>query len=104
MSDSFVTSWTVAHQAPLSTGLPRQEYWSGLPFPSLGDLSSSGIEPASVSFSAVAGGFFTTNATACPVSAVKVKVTKSCLTLCDPMDCGLPGSSVRGILQARILE
>ena len=35
---------------------------------------------------------------------VKVLVTQSCLTLCDPMDCGLPGSSVRGILQARILD
>ena len=35
MSDSFVTSWTVASQAPLSMGFPRQEYWSGLPFPSL---------------------------------------------------------------------
>ena len=37
-------------------------------------------------------------------SEVKVKVTQSCRTLCDPMDCSLPGSSVRGILQARILE
>ena len=35
---------------------------------------------------------------------VKVKVTQSCLTLCDPRDCSLPGSSVLGILQARILE
>ena len=35
---------------------------------------------------------------------VKVLVTQSCLTLCDPMDCSLPGSSVHGILQARILE
>ena len=34
MSDSFVTPWTTAHQAPLSTGFPRQEYWSGVPFPS----------------------------------------------------------------------
>ena len=34
MSDSFATPWTVAHQAPLSMGFPRQEYWSGLPFPS----------------------------------------------------------------------
>jgi len=33
MADSFVTPWTVAHQAPLSVGFPRQEYWSGLPFP-----------------------------------------------------------------------
>ena len=34
----FATPWTVAHQAPLSMGFPRQEYWSGLPFPSPGDL------------------------------------------------------------------
>ena len=42
-----VTPWTVAHQAPLSMGFPRQEYWSGLPFPSPGDLPDSGIEPRS---------------------------------------------------------
>ena len=47
MSDPFVTSWTVAHQAPLSMGFSRQEYWSGLPFPSLGDLPNPGIEPVS---------------------------------------------------------
>jgi len=41
----FVTLWTVAHQAPLSMGFSRQEYWSGLPFLSLGDLSDPGIEP-----------------------------------------------------------
>ena len=35
---NFVTSWTVAHQVPLCIGFPRQEYWSGLPFPSPGDL------------------------------------------------------------------
>ena len=39
--------WTVAHQAPLSMELSRQEYWSGLPFPTPGDLSDPGIEPAS---------------------------------------------------------
>ena len=41
----FATSWTVAHQAPLPTEFSRQEYWSGLPFPSLGDLPDPGIEP-----------------------------------------------------------
>ena len=41
----FVTLWTVAHQAPLSMGFSRQEYWSGLPFPSPGDLPNPGIEP-----------------------------------------------------------
>ena len=43
----FVTQWTVAHQAPLSMGFSRQEYWSGLPFPSTGDLPNPGIEPRS---------------------------------------------------------
>ena len=40
----FVTLWTVSYRAPLSMGFSRQEYWSGLLFPSLGDLSDSGIE------------------------------------------------------------
>ena len=43
----FVTPWTVAHQAPLSMGFSRQEFWSGLPFPSPGDLPDPGIEPRS---------------------------------------------------------
>ena len=43
----FVTTWTVAHHAPLSMGLSRQEYWSGLPFPSQGDLPDPGIEAGS---------------------------------------------------------
>ena len=47
MSDSFATPWTIARQAPLSMGFPRQEYWSGLPFPSLGGLPDPGIEPVS---------------------------------------------------------
>ena len=42
-----VTPWTGAHQAPLSVGFPRQQYWSGLPFPSPGDLPDPGIEPMS---------------------------------------------------------
>ena len=44
---TIVTPWTVAHQDPLFMGFPRQEYLSGLPFPSLGDLPNSGIEPTS---------------------------------------------------------
>ena len=56
----FAAPWTVAHQAPLSMGFSRQEYWSGLAFPSPGDLPGPGIEPASL---AAAGGFFTTSAT-----------------------------------------
>ena len=57
MFNSFVTLWTIALQAPLSLGFPRQQYWSGLPFPPAGDLPDPGIELVS---SALAGGFFTT--------------------------------------------
>ena len=44
----FAIPWTVAHQAPPSMGFPRQEYWSGLPIHSLGDLPNPGIEPGSL--------------------------------------------------------
>ena len=59
----FATLWTVALQAPLSMGLSRQEYWSGLPCPLLGDLPDPGIKPRSLMSPALAGGFFTTSAT-----------------------------------------
>ena len=55
----FVTPRTVARQASLSTGFSRQEYWSGLPCPSPGDLTDSGIEPTSLRSPALAGGVFT---------------------------------------------
>ena len=57
MSNSFATPGTVALQAPLSMDFSRPEYWSGLPFPSPGDLPNPGTEPTSVTF-ALAGGFF----------------------------------------------
>ena len=44
----FVTPWTVAYRAPQSMGFSRQEYWSGLPFPSPGDLLDPGVEPTSL--------------------------------------------------------
>ena len=52
LSRLFVTSWTVTRQAPTSVGFPRQEYWSGLPFPSPGDLPDPGIEPVSPAWQA----------------------------------------------------
>ena len=57
MSDSFVALWTVDHQTPLSMEFPKQEYWSGFPFPSPGDLSDLGIK---LVLPALTGGFFTT--------------------------------------------
>ena len=70
------TRWTVEHQAPLSMGFSRQEYWSGSPFPTPGDLPDPGIkctflsllpnpgmEPASLVSRALAGRFFSTSAT-----------------------------------------
>ena len=53
----------VAHQAPLTMGFSRQEYWSGLPYPAPGDLPNPGTEAASLKSSALAGRFFTTSAT-----------------------------------------
>ena len=94
-----MTLWTVACQAPPSVGFSRQEYWSGLPFPSPGDFPDPWIEPASPAV----------QADSLPLShptalAREDHVTQWCLTLCDPMDCSLPGSSIHGVFQARILE
>ena len=54
------TLWTVAHQAPLSVGFFRQEYWRGLLFLPPGNLPDPGIEPTTLTSPALAGGFFTT--------------------------------------------
>ena len=59
----FETSWTIARESPLSVGFSRQEYWSGLPFTSPGDLPDPVIEPMSLTSPALAGGFITTSTT-----------------------------------------
>ena len=83
----------------------RQEYWSGLSFPSLRDLSRPEIELASP---ALAGGFSTTEPPeklmTDHAAAAAAKLLQSCPTLCDPMDSSPPGSAAPGILQARTLE
>ena len=89
------TLWTVAHQVLLSMGFSRQEYYSGLPCPPVGDLPDPGIKPTSLTFPALAGRYITTT---------WVLVAQSCPTLCNPMDYSLPGSSIHGILQVRTLE
>ena len=90
MYDSFATPWTPGsyiHE------IPKQEYWSRLPFISWGDLPPPGIKPTSP---APAGGFSTTEPTGKPIRNYSVQyssVTQLRLTLCDPMDCstlGLP--------------
>ena len=97
--------WIVAHQASLSIGFFRQEYWSGLPFPPPGDLPNPGIEFTSPVFPALAGGFFTT--------VPPGKPPYTCVCVCvhlyvhthihSPVHCSHP-RSVHGILQARILK
>ena len=94
MSNSFVTPWTVACQASLSVEFSRQEYWSGWPLPSPGDLPDPGIEPASPM---LPSGFFTTEAPGKPINRIArmwAKSLQSCLTLLDPTDHIPPDSSV----------
>ena len=78
----FATPWTIACQAPLSMEFFRQEYWSALPFPSPGDLSKPGIEPASPAFLALAGRLFTTSTTTSQNSFKnKTKITERCVKI-----------------------
>ena len=92
----FVTPWTVAYQASPSMGFSRQEYQSGLPFPSPGDLPDPGIKPGSPELQA--------DALPSEPPLQFSSVAQSCQTLSDPMDCSPPGSPVHGIFQARVLE
>ena len=94
-------------------GFSRQEYLSGLPFPSPGDLPDPGIESRSPAFQADALPSEPPGKPCsiqdCPLVLLNSKhincpVAQSCPTLCGPMDCSPPGSSVHGIFQARILD
>ena len=76
LANSFATPWIVAHQAPLSAGFARQEYWSGLPFHSPGDLPDPGIKPASPTLQAG--------------SLPLVPPGKPCVTICQLLNT-LPG-------------
>ena len=67
----FVTPWTAACQVPLSMGFSRQEHWSGLPWPPPGDLPDPGIEPTSLAYLALAGGFLTTEPPGKPVAYIR---------------------------------
>ena len=80
-------------------GFPREEYWSGLPFPSPRDLPDPRIKAGSPTL-------WADSLLSEPPGKPKVKVlvTQLCSTFCNSMDCNQPGSFVHGILQARILE
>ena len=86
------TPWTVVYHAPPSMGFSRQEYWSGLPFPSPGDLPDTGIKPGSPTLEADA---LTSEPPGKPIRQVQFNsVTQSCLTLCNPMNCTMLDLSV----------
>ena len=94
-----VTPWTIARQAPLSTGFSKQKYCGGLPFPSPGDLPNLGMKPGSPALQA------DSLLTESKVINTWWWLSRSVMSdSCDPTDCSPPGSSVHGSLQARILE
>ena len=90
----FVTPWTIDRQAPLSMEFSRQEYWSGLPFPSPGVLPEPGFKPRSPVFQADP---LPSESLVC----MHAKLLQSFPTLWDQT---MPGFSVHRVLQARILE
>ena len=99
----FVTLWTAARQVPQSMEFSRQEYWRAQPFPSLRNLSNPGIEPRFPALQAD----LPPESQGSPTqhdAHIHGKLPQSCPTLCDPVDCSPPGSSVHGIFQARVLE
>ena len=101
----FVTPWTVAHQAPLTMRFSRQEYRSGLPFPTWGEFSSprDGIPTQGLNLPLLHLLYYGQVDSLAPPAAA-AKSLHLCPTLCSPMDCSPSGSSVHGIVQARILE
>ena len=95
MSNSLRPPWTVAHQAPLSMGFSRQEYWSRLPCPPPEDLPNPGIKPRSPSLQEDS---LPSEPPGKP--RLKMLVAQTYPTLCDPMDGSLPGSTVHEILHS----
>ena len=96
----FVASWTIAHQVPLSMEFSRQEYRSGFPFPTPGDLPNLGIELLFLESPALAGRFFTTMPRMCCAVFSRSVVSDSV----TPWTVAYQASLSMEILQARILE
>ena len=90
----FATPWTVACQVTPSMGFSRQEYWSGLSFPSPGDLPGPGVEPMSPALQ-VDSLPLSHHGICLTYSSIQFSsVAQSCLTLCDPMNHSTPGLPV----------
>ena len=115
--------WTLVQQAPLCMGFSRQEYWSGLTFPPPGDLPDPGMEHSACISRWILYHWVTSEAIGICEHALKGGEgdkqfgvidnrllshkhadAQSCPTLCNPMNCSPPGSSVYEISQARLLE
>ena len=105
-----MTRWTVAYQAPQSMDFSKQEYWSGLPFPSPRDLPDPGIKPGSPALRADAlpselsgklsrGKFQLKKNELLRGLCMCAKLLQWRLTLCDPMDCSPPGSLSTGFFR-----
>ena len=91
----FATPWTIARQAPLSTGFSRQGYWSGLLPSPPGDLSDPGIEPESLTSTCIGRRVlyhWLYLGSPSAWAAAAAKLLQSCLTLCNPIDGSQPGS------------
>ena len=93
VSDSSVTPWMVDCQAPLSMGFSRQEYWTGLPFPSPGNLPNPEIKPPSP---AIVGGFFTTEPQGNPLLPTGPSNQRHSLAYCSSKE-----STEQSLLQTR---
>ena len=100
-SQNWANLLYVAHQASLSVGFPRQEYWSGWPFPSPGESSQPRDQ---THISCIAGRYLEPPGKPYLMPAAPAKSLQSCPTLFDPIDSSPPDSPVPGILQARTLE
>ena len=96
----FSTPWTVAHQAPLSMGFSRQEYWSGLPCPPPGDLPNPGIKTSSPVTPALQVDSLQLSHRGSPYPLFS-SVAQSCLPLCSPMDGGAWWTLVHGVAKSR---
>ena len=102
---TLTAAWTAAGQAPLPREVSRREHWSGMPFPTAGDLPNPGIEPKSFASPAFVGRLHTSTIWEAPGCLLLLLLSRfSRIRLCDPIDGSPPASPVPGAPHARTLE